>query len=180
MHITRKCLTEADCWMCAWTHIMMTIYVTLKWGWVTQEGIPPAWRVDDITTIFKSSFHKCAHIFTYWLRELMKKILESNKRLSALPYQNPKYGFISGLLTNLGDSKSAWCSFRTLGTEALCSGSSIMHEAARCQLNKLLAFHLLFLTLSDYPFLLPCRRQLMPSRCEIQSTFSAPLSPNFK
>lgn len=34
---------------CVWMHIMMAIYVTLKWGWVIQGGIPPGGRVNDIT-----------------------------------------------------------------------------------------------------------------------------------
>lgn len=37
---------------------------------------------------------------------------------------------------------------------------------------RILAFHLLFLTLADYPSLLPCMQQLMPSHSVILSTFS--------
>lgn len=37
---------------------------------------------------------------------------------------------------------------------------------------RILAFHLLFLTLADYPSLLPCMQQLMPSHRVILSTFS--------
>lgn len=165
--------------MCVWTHIMMTIYVTQKWGWVTQEGIPPAWGAADITTIFKSSFHKCTHIYFLTAR-VNKENIVIKQELICTSLSKPKVRFYFRPLTTPGESKSARCSFRTLGTETLCSGSSIMHEAAHCQLNKLLAFHLLFLTLSDYPFLLPCRRQLMPSRWEVQSAISAPFSPNFK
>jgi len=51
---------------------------------------------------------------------------------------------------------------------------AVLHAASEI---KLLAFHLLFLTLEDYPSLLLYMQQLMLSHCVIPSTFSHSCSP---